>query len=1553
MEASREPKNPLGLNLDFMFGKGYLWVERQRLSDWLSLESLRMEIPDLQFPFDARGGLDRFRHTRCLVREVEVAISEVGLGDLLREAASEIDGFDELEVRFLEDAAHISFRLSSFGADSHVSFRAALIPPEPARADEVHLSLYDYRAFGPLPYPARLVVHELLTGMLNTDLLRAPGRGASFTVGLAGDIVSFRPLKLLLLHIFPKVGWKLPDLSGVLLESARIRPGAVTIRAVDDDPQTGGVDRRTDHELETSSEGARALAAYEAKELFSHADQALFDGQLRQALSLLSNYRDVYGLHPALVARLFDCLIADGSPANLAEAESIRRQLVDEEPTNLLAASVAPLIAMARRRDQEAREGFEELAGRLRERQQTRDWMLCQLALARLLADDEPEEAAERLRDVLKRDPRHRAALEMLRDIYERIDRRAGLEETLKRLTGVYTDRDQLKNTYLELAQHLMDRQGDLSEARMYLEKVLRLDSTELDALHALGESYVLGGQPLRALKAFGSAARTAETEGRTRLAGDLYFRVGTLWHEELDDPRQALLEYRRALEMTDDEADAGDGPSVDVSQRLIRAAEMCEELNRDEEATKYWSEVIQKLERRVGRQPAFDGEFETDTGDGETVSKERLERAHRHLGRLYVRRDRPSAAASHFRRILELNPGDDEALDWLETHLRRGGRPQDLIELYRRQLEAIDETAARLGVFEKLGDLYGALGLPDDAHEQYRRILETDPGNQQVRKKLIETMAEHGRYAKLRDALNTVLVRTRDHETRYEISVELGEASEALGDLDRATQSYMEAVKLAAGEREPLERLCEVLESLVDKRGTEAEAPIGSSSAGRLLEKMLTRLAEVVPSAAQERELLLRVAMMADERGDTAAAADVRRRAEALAAPAGDDDFEDVDARLDAMLDDIADIQSPSAKGSSKASDDSPTTVDEQVPVPEESSPAFDGDTESSGPAPTRQSMPAVDLPTPSSVGSEDRTKDGGEGDDGAKKTSKSTMLPRPSSVTDNEDGDGKDNEVDVRVQSFRRRFESMKKKPAELPDPDEIERHTSADSRERRAAPDEEIEDEPATMQMPVDQFESLREESSSPEIVEPEEDEASQSEDDNGWSMTFDGSSADKIDVEEDTSPRIHPVETAREEVDRARETDDDRELAVAIDHVLTLDETTETELLEPAERKSLAKEAGELFYYELEDDEAARRHLETVRRIDPDGAGASPEVANALEAIYEESGDVEAQIELLIQRLESTDDAQMKTTYRLLLAQTVWDEEGDRERAGAWLDEVLAQEDDHPAAHRLLADISREHDEWERVVDHLEVVVEDPAGGLDAAESRRELAQTLLRRLEAPKRAVEHFEKVLEAAPGDARALEGIKEARGVLGDWEGYVECLGREIGLLIGEPEPMEPEAMADLDGDAVDTAVRVPASEIIADAAHIVEEHLERLSLGRRLWRTAHGLWPEHVEALERGLALNRRLGASEDLARDLESYASMVLDARDRYDALVEAGDLRATELDEPVAARRLYAEALAIVRDVEEAPDDLGRVRRALEGLDEDTRECDDGGDEVRQE
>jgi tetratricopeptide (TPR) repeat protein len=1400
-----ETTNPLGLNLDFMFGRGYLWANRERLSDWITLESLRMEIPDLSFPFDARGGLERFRNTRCLVREIEFGISEVGLGDLLRQAADQLDRFKDLQVRFLDDAVHISVRVQAFGSDTYVSFRASLIPPEPARADEIHLSLYDYRAYGPLPFPARLVAFELMTGLLNTKLLRPPGRGQSFTVGVAGDILSFRPLKLLLLHIFPRVGWKLPNLSGVQLDGARVRPGVLTIRAStrDDDwhHSRSATDQPASYQIGGTREGARALAAYEAKDLFANADQALFDGQIRQAMDLLAGYRDIYGLHTELVARALDCLLADPSPGNVAEAESMCRELEREEPGELRALLARPTIALVSPNrsspnrssasgpsDAESGEAdlvveqFDRLSQALRDRGETADWILAQLAAAQHLSDRQPAEAATRLREVLKASPRNRIALEQLRDLYRRLGEQAGLEEVLKRLTGVYTDRQTLKNTYLHLARHLMDREGELAEARLYLEKVLRLDPTQLEALNTLGESYVLSDEPLRALKAFGSAARAAEANEQSRQASRLLYRVARLWHDELGDIGQALLSCRRALSMW--EMDDDPQALLEHADVLEFAAHMCQERERLEEATDYWMETIPLLEKLAERaHPGTPGsQFDTAVDSSDELH-DRLVRAHEALAALYDRRERPEAAASHLRRIIELDPEHISAPDELERFYRRAGRPEQLIELYQDLVSRITSPDRKAVIHQKMADLYEMLHLVDDATDQLELAIDIDPSADAPRRKLVALLRSEGRFEKLRATIDRLLSRARDPDTRWELSLALGDVLfEELDQYQNAAKAYFEAIQIRSTDLDAMRRLAASLEKIIDRDGLDVAAPAGSGSVDRLLERVLVKLSELEPKPVDQATTFERMAALADTTGDDAGASEARRRADEAYERASLDEAMDVDLRLDDLLDD-------DLLDDAEAQDEITEVIDDQE-------------------------------------------------------------------KTD-----------DDKLEGFREKYHALLTN----------RQKAKADSKTSTTKPST-----PAKPRAPVD----------------------------------------------------------LRKQTEEARGADDPNALCAAIAALVEAhqDEASPVEL-DRGEYMRLSLELGELHYFDLEDSESALPHLERVRDTDPDGLGNKSTLLTTLEAIYEESGEVESRIQILRARLESADTEEMATTYRLLLAQLVWDEREDAKAARDWLDPVLDRDPRQESAHRLLAQIARDEQDFDTAATHLRTVLKVAGSGLDAVEIERDLAKMLLDQLDRPDDARQHFEQVLDAAPGDAMALDGIKQCQASMDDWEGYVHSLGHELGLLIGQPEGLELNDIIELTPEDISPAVRVPASQIVADAAHIVEQDLEDEPSARALWGMAFSLWPEHVEALERRIALDRSLDKLHDLADDLESYAELLLDTHARFGALVEAAGLYAGELNAPDLARPLFAEAIAVVQDEDAPPEQLDAARRALSALQAD--------------
>jgi hypothetical protein len=199
-----------------------------------------------------------------------------------------------------------------------------------------------------------------------------------------------------------------------------------------------------------------------------------------------------------------------------------------------------------------------------------------------------------------------------------------------------------------------------------------------------------------------------------------------------------------------------------------------------------------------------------------------------------------------------------------------------------------------------------------------------------------------------------------------------------------------------------------------------------------------------------------------------------------------------------------------------------------------------------------------------------------------------------------------------------------------------------------------------------------------------------------------------------------------------------------------------------------------------------------------------------------------------------------------------------------------------------------------------------------------------------------KALTHFASVLKAAPGDAQALEGYRQAQAATGDWAGFVATLGKELGLLLGNPEGFQPEQILALKPDDVADVLRVPASQITADIAEVVETELDQPEIARRLWGTVVQLWGEHVEALERRIALDRDQQEWADLADDLEAWADMLLDTHARFDALVECATIRAERLNAPDEARPLLTEALAVIEGTESQPEGVDAARRALRAL-----------------
>lgn len=1230
----------LGLDLSFAHGKGYLATEHTRLADWLTIESLRMEIPDLSFPLDTREGVSQFQGGRCRVQEFAVSLNCGGLNGLIRRSVEQLEAFDSVELRFKEGAIYLSFRLKNDEGGTFVSAKVAPIRPEPPRTDELHLSIYDYRAYGPLPQPVRLIVRRFVTGLLETSVLAPPGRGAAFTVRVAGDIIRLRPFKLLSLGIFPKLGWKLPDLSTVTLERAEVEVSAMVLEAASEVS-----DERRSEEPE-KPENKRAAAAYEAKSLFSAGDEHLFQGEIKKALREYNRYFETYGAHPELVRRRLDCLLAGAESGDVVEIEAICRELGDKHP---LALNARMVVAGKYDNYAEQVRYANRLLSILKDEADQPEWIMVAISVAQLLSDQKPRAAIKYLRRVLEVAPQHQIALQKLRRLYKRVDEYGEFEETLKRLTAVTENEEELADLYLELAAHLMEHEGALGveEAVLYLEKVLDIDDTNLEAYRRLGECYVKRGKPVRAVRVFETASRLAGKRDRKFVVADVQYRLARIWEEELEDLSQAKLNCQRAL-MALEEHEFDDPELLKFGEIALYAAELSTRCGQLSEAIKYWQrgiDLLSDVRERLNTRPQRFSEMEASASSTRERVVGQLTKAHRELALLYEREERFTAACEAWRAVLDIEPYDQQAFQKLEKLYQTTGQADKLIQLYKTRLGEDVERERKVNLHDKIANIYEALDHGNDA----------------------------SRHRQLADAVTA-------------------------GDID-------------------------VIE-------------VG------------------------------------------------------------------------------------------KGPDESTKTGEEDGPVGED---------------------------------------------------------------------EGRD-ESDVDLEGFREEYESLVfSGPGPAPDSTGVrsDSETEEPSGRRSDGPDEGTQQEAVgpdeRAQQKAGQFERV-----STDIIS--------------------GTQLDGDSIE----ARIGKLRNELEKVRRGND-DPQRKAQLLAELLEFCAEGQDRTGITTEEFADLSFEMGEVCYYELEDADRALPYLERARKLAPDEYGDNKTLLTTLENIYEKRGDVQRRIEVLEKQLERAETRQMKNTYQLLLAQLVWREFEDGDRVRRRLEPVLEVDPDHEAAHRLLVDVAMEEQAFEAAAEHMETVIDVSAAGLDVVEMTKQLADLLLDRLDAPGRALHYYRQVLTDAPADSSALEGLKKCQASQGDWEGFVDSLAHEFGLLVGELD-LSFQELLEFDADIENEDVKISASDILGDVAHIVETEQGDPELAHKLWGKAIDVWPDDVDALKKRVELDRQLGYEEYLARDLEQLADALLDADKQASNLLEASRLWLEQFDHRDQARRLLAKAAPLTGEIQ---------------------------------
>ncbi len=411
---------------------------------------------------------------------------------------------------------------------------------------------------------------------------------------------------------------------------------------------------------------------------------------------------------------------------------------------------------------------------------------------ARLLADviDDKAQAIEVYEAILELAV-ERQALDALETLYTAVARWSDLIRLYERqldLSGA-----QKPELHVAIARVAARQQGDIERAFEELTQALKIERqhggaiTELERLlleapeaeqraraaELLEPVYLLRADYTRVMDAIRARLECASDPDDRRT---LLTRLAKLYEEQKEDYRAALETVAKLLH-----EDIGDEEAVSELERLAKVA---------------------SAEQRLAE--IYAAELAAVTSDDATSVK-----LARRTGELFNSLEQPDRALEFYRRALAFDPENRELFEAIDAILRRLGRHEDRVKLYREALEHRFDPADRLEALHIIAGLERReLGRPDDAIETYRSALDVDDSDVRSLDALTELYRERERHQDLAELYLRRADSAPTPEKSNEFRLALARLYQEQNELDRAVDQLEEILRVSPPQPEALAEL-------------------------------------------------------------------------------------------------------------------------------------------------------------------------------------------------------------------------------------------------------------------------------------------------------------------------------------------------------------------------------------------------------------------------------------------------------------------------------------------------------------------------------------------------------------------------------------------------------------------------------------------------------------------------------------------------------------------------------------------------------------------------
>lgn len=323
-----------------------------------------------------------------------------------------------------------------------------------------------------------------------------------------------------------------------------------------------------------------------------------------------------------------------------------------------------------------------------------------------------------------------------------------------------------------------------------------------------------VGDLPVEVVPTPPEATRRAEAYYHFAL-GHVYAELATAYGNRGDLLDKAIEHYRQALQ-----ADPGAGfLAEELADLYIRAGRLREAVEEAEAALKKDPNDVNARRTLALIYTRLIGDARRGTVDENMLQKaiEQYERISQlepqdqntwfMLGRLYRLARNSVKAEDAFKKVLELDPGNDEALLGLAmVYTDLGDRPRAA-----KVLEQVASKAPSLRVLTHLGATYEEMEEYAKAAEAYRKALELSPGNVEIKQALAQALLLSDQ---VDEALKLYHELAREEPDDYRIHLRLSQIYREKRQYEEAQKELAEAKRLAPGNLEILYNEVNLLEA-------------------------------------------------------------------------------------------------------------------------------------------------------------------------------------------------------------------------------------------------------------------------------------------------------------------------------------------------------------------------------------------------------------------------------------------------------------------------------------------------------------------------------------------------------------------------------------------------------------------------------------------------------------------------------------------------------------------------------------------------------------------